>query len=654
MRKMIGVLLAVCLLAGASLAEIAPESQSLGLSGVGNARELGGYACADGRAVKPGVFLRTAALANATEEDIWILKDDYHLSTIVDLRMATEVESAPDPEIEGVKYLHLGIIDEEEMAAKRQAISAEVMEGLDLSKKTDQLKLAIRLGIISDQMYVEFLSGEPGKAGYARLFRELLALPEARPDFAPLLEQAEAPYMEPLENKCTMDKDELFDTASEFLSERVGLSEEENRLTLDFDPYLSEFDDYYFYAAFTTVEHNDLTALSFSDSDFISTLHHCKFDFRGIDILRDQPDQLKEYTETHDEIHPSNNFYKARSLVEYDKGANITTDGYAVFLRSQFQVDDTSDDRLYKKLRYENSGIIKITSRGIYGVDLKLTGQIKGVTENIDLLELDELKEPFKNGFEDQSYLNNFTKEVHVDNMLIDYQKVNIYQGENLILKDVDFHADEGEFIYIIGKVGSGKSSLLKTTYCELDIEEEDAEKAEVLGRDLKTLKRKEIPALRKEMGIIFQDFQLLHDRDVYKNLQFVLKATGWKDKEEIDKRIQEVLEAVGMTEKKDSMPHELSGGEQQRIAIARSLLNHPKIIIADEPTGNLDPETASHIIGLMKDISKNGTAVVVSTHNIPMLDLFPGIVYRCKDGTMTDVTREFNQINRNEDGEER
>ena len=238
--------------------------------------------------------------------------------------------------------------------------------------------------------------------------------------------------------------------------------------------------------------------------------------------------------------------------------------------------------------------------------------------------------------------------------MLIDYQKVNIYQGENLILKDVDFHADEGEFIYIIGKVGSGKSSLLKTTYCELDIEEEDAEKAEVLGRDLKTLTRKEIPALRKEMGIIFQDFQLLHDRDVYKNLQFVLKATGWKDKEEIDKRIQEVLEAVGMTEKKDSMPHELSGGEQQRIAIARSLLNHPKIIIADEPTGNLDPETASHIIGLMKDISKNGTAVVVSTHNIPMLDLFPGIVYRCKDGTMTEVTREFNQINLNEDGEVR
>ena len=178
MRKMICVLLAFCLLAGVGLAEVAPESQSLGLSGVGNARELGGYACADGRVVKHGVFLRTAALANATEEDIRILQDDYHLSTIVDLRMTAEAESAPDPEIEGVKYLRLGIIDEEEMAAKRQAISAEVMEGLDLSKKTDQLKLAIRLGIISDQMYVEFLSGEPGKAGYARLFRELLALPE--------------------------------------------------------------------------------------------------------------------------------------------------------------------------------------------------------------------------------------------------------------------------------------------------------------------------------------------------------------------------------------------------------------------------------------------------------------------------------------------
>ena len=155
--------------------------------------------------------------------------------------------------------------------------------------------------------------------------------------------------------------------------------------------------------------------------------------------------------------------------------------------------------------------------------------------------------------------------------MLIDYQKVNVYQQNNLVLKDVDFHADEGEFIYIIGKVGSGKSSLLKTFYCELDLEEDETERAEVLGRDLKALRRKDVPALRKEMGIIFQDFQLLHDRSVYKNLSFVLQATGWKDKKEMDQRIDDVLGAVGMAEKKESMPHELSGGEQQRTCTAES-----------------------------------------------------------------------------------
>lgn len=229
--------------------------------------------------------------------------------------------------------------------------------------------------------------------------------------------------------------------------------------------------------------------------------------------------------------------------------------------------------------------------------------------------------------------------------MLIDYQKTNIYQLNNLILKDVDFHVDESEFIYIIGKVGSGKSSLLKTIYGELDIAEDDCEKAEVLGRNLLKLKRKEIPSLRREMGIIFQDFQLLHDRSVYNNLKFVLKATGWKSKEKINKRIDSVLTDVGMLDKKDKMPHELSGGEQQRIAIARALLNQPKVIIADEPTGNLDPETASNIIKLLKDITSTGTAVIMSTHNIPMLDKFPGIVYRCKDGMMEDVTNEYNKI---------
>lgn len=237
--------------------------------------------------------------------------------------------------------------------------------------------------------------------------------------------------------------------------------------------------------------------------------------------------------------------------------------------------------------------------------------------------------------------------------MLINYQKVSIYQADKCVLKEINFHVDEGEFTYLIGKVGSGKSSLLKTLYCELDLVEGETEKAEILGRDLKTIKRKEIPALRKELGIIFQDFQLLHDRTVRKNFEFVLKATGWKDKKSRNKRIEEVLNEVGMIEKIDKLPHELSGGEQQRIAIARVLLNNPKIIIADEPTGNLDPETASNIVNLLKEITQQGTAVVMTTHNIPMLDKFPGIVYRCKDGELHEVTKEYNCIDLTEDGEE-
>ena len=235
--------------------------------------------------------------------------------------------------------------------------------------------------------------------------------------------------------------------------------------------------------------------------------------------------------------------------------------------------------------------------------------------------------------------------------MLIEYKKVRIFQEDVCVLNDVDFHVEEGEFIYIIGKVGSGKSSLLKTTYCELDIE--SGEQAMVLDRDIMNIRRREIPALRKEMGIIFQDFQLLHDRTVAKNLRFVLKATGWKNKKEIEERIDEVLEMVGMSEKKDKMPHELSGGEQQRIAIARAILNKPRIIIADEPTGNLDPETAAYIVSLLKQISQTGTAIVMTTHNIPMLDKFPGIVYRCKDGAIYDVTNDYNKMDLTEEAEE-
>ena len=226
--------------------------------------------------------------------------------------------------------------------------------------------------------------------------------------------------------------------------------------------------------------------------------------------------------------------------------------------------------------------------------------------------------------------------------MLIDYQKANIYQADEAILRNVDFHVDEEQFVYVIGKVGSGKSSLLKSIYCEVDFDKADAEKAEVLERNLLTLKRKDIPALRREIGIIFQDFQLLHDRSVKQNLQFVLKATGWKSQKEIDERILKVLEAVGMQDMSNRLPHELSGGEQQRIAIARALLNQPKIIIADEPTGNLDPDTAEKIVGLLYEISHSGTSVVISTHNLGMIDKFPGRVYKCKEHTLTDVTKEY------------
>ena len=215
--------------------------------------------------------------------------------------------------------------------------------------------------------------------------------------------------------------------------------------------------------------------------------------------------------------------------------------------------------------------------------------------------------------------------------MLINYQKATICQLDGReILRDVDIQVSEGEFVYIIGRVGSGKSSLLKTFYQELFVDE--AVEAEVLDYDLLSLKRKQIPALRRQMGIVFQDFQLLADRSVRKNLEFVLKATGWK-KEDIANRIDEVLADVGMTDKSDVMPHELSGGEQQRIAIARAILNSPSLIVADEPTANLDVETAEGIMQLLRSISFKGTAVVMSTHNIALIDQYPGTVYRCSEG---------------------
>ena len=233
--------------------------------------------------------------------------------------------------------------------------------------------------------------------------------------------------------------------------------------------------------------------------------------------------------------------------------------------------------------------------------------------------------------------------------MLIDYQKANIYQKDGiLVLKEVDFHVDEGEFIYIIGRVGAGKSTLLRTLYFELDVDE--AEQAIVLNHNLSEMKQKYIPRLRRQMGIIFQDFQLLGDRTVRENLRFVLKATGWKNRAEVDERIDDVLNDVDMLERGDRFPHELSGGEQQRIAIARAILNKPKVIIADEPTGNLDIETARQIIALLRKITQSGTAVVMTTHNTSLLQEFPGIVYRCINQKLEDITNDYNQISLHEE----
>lgn len=223
--------------------------------------------------------------------------------------------------------------------------------------------------------------------------------------------------------------------------------------------------------------------------------------------------------------------------------------------------------------------------------------------------------------------------------MLIQLQGVELRQEDKTILSEVNFNVDDNDFIYIVGKVGSGKSSLLKSLYGELPI---TAGTAEILDFDLTKLKVKEIPHLRRKMGIVFQDFQLMHELTVAQNLDFILRATGWKKKTR-PQRIDEVLTLVGLLEKKNSFPHELSGGEQQRICIARALLNHPQIILADEPTGNLDPETSRQIMRILQAIREQGTAVVMVTHNLNLLTEFPGVVYRCADGSMNEITNEFN-----------
>ena len=213
--------------------------------------------------------------------------------------------------------------------------------------------------------------------------------------------------------------------------------------------------------------------------------------------------------------------------------------------------------------------------------------------------------------------------------VLIKYKGVRVSQDYDTVLRGVDLELSRGSFVYLIGKVGAGKSSLLKTMYGELDITEGEAE---VLGYNMRKLKQKHVPKLRRRLGIVFQDFQLLTDRSVYDNLKFVLRATGWHDKREIDNRIKAVLNLVGMEDKEGKLPNELSGGEQQRVVIARAVLNSPDIIMADEPTGNLDAETGRAITKLLHDLSGTGSLVIMTTHNLQLLREFPGEVYRCED----------------------
>ena len=218
---------------------------------------------------------------------------------------------------------------------------------------------------------------------------------------------------------------------------------------------------------------------------------------------------------------------------------------------------------------------------------------------------------------------------------IIDYKNVEVLRKELLVLKNVNFQLEEGQFVYLIGRVGSGKSSLMKTMYAEVPIEMGEAR---IFDYDLSAIRRKDVPMLRRQIGVVFQDFQLLSDRSVYDNLLFVLKATGWKNKTDIDERINEVLSEVGMEHKSYKMPHELSGGEQQRIAIARALLNRPKLILADEPTGNLDQETGHQIMSLLHRICAEGAAVIMATHNIQLTEDFPARVVKCEDKNVIEL----------------
>ncbi len=221
---------------------------------------------------------------------------------------------------------------------------------------------------------------------------------------------------------------------------------------------------------------------------------------------------------------------------------------------------------------------------------------------------------------------------------LIRYKQVELCQKEHIVLKNVDLEIGDSQFIYLLGRVGSGKSTFLKSLYGEIPVQEGEAS---MLGFDLKKLKRKELPLLRRKIGIVFQDFQLMEDRNVFENLEFVLRATGWKNKKAIKEQIDHVLEQVGMQNKDYKRTHELSGGEQQRIVIARALLNSPQVILADEPTGNLDPTTGSEIMRLLYSIREAGTTIIIATHNHDWKDSFPGKILMCANSNIKEIDKE-------------
>ena len=223
------------------------------------------------------------------------------------------------------------------------------------------------------------------------------------------------------------------------------------------------------------------------------------------------------------------------------------------------------------------------------------------------------------------------------DTPLVRLQDAHIPQAEQLVLSDVSFSIEKGEFVYLIGATGSGKSSLLKTLYGDLPLH---SGSGSIAKQELGGLKDADIPTLRRKLGIVVQGFQLLTDRSIADNLSFVLKATGWKDKKKMEERISEVLEKVGMADNKDKMPYQISGGEQQRVAIARALLNDPEVILADEPTGNLDPSTSEEIIFLLKEVCKKDRCILMATHDYALILKFPGRTLRCTNGTLEETVQ--------------